>query len=159
MAFPTKPKRPSMPPPEKKPDLVVAIGAGKPPKPGDDAAVPKDPTESKDPKDSSADAGGVAGTPGPDSISGPGDNPADEAGEKMSPERAIVVREHEHCRNCENYHPEDGSCEEVEGQFSPEDACFANFEPIGDEQPDEMGGPPMPEAGGRMPPPGGPPQQ
>lgn len=147
MAFPDKPKRPSMPPPGKKPEVVVAIGAGKPPKPGE---------EDPEPQDSGADAGDGTGTPGPHSITGPGDNPIDEASEKMSPERAIVVREHEHCRNCENYHPEDGSCDAVEGQFMPEDACFACFEPIADEQPDAGGQPPAP--GGSMPPPGGPPQ-
>lgn len=137
-----------MPPPGKKPDLVVAIGAGKPK------------SDEEDQQDSGADAGGVTGAPGSSSVPGPGaDSPADEAGEKMSPERAIVIREHEHCRNCENYHPEDGSCDEVEGQFSPEDACFACFEPIGDEQSDSMAGSPPRAGGGPMPPPGGPPQQ
>jgi hypothetical protein len=141
MAFPEKKKMPR--PEPKKPDVVVAIGAGKPksaaPDLADDSTPPKPPSAPDD-----VNAGG-----------GAADSPADEASEKMSPERAIVIRENEHCRNCENYHPEDGSCEAVEGVFAPEDACYACFEPIGDEQQPDAGGPPS-AGGGPMPPPGPP---
>jgi len=93
-----------MPPPGAKPSLVIAVGA-KPPGGGKEPA-PKPPAAA------------------------PPDAPEDEASEKMPPEKAMVIRDDQRCSNCENYHAEDGSCEEVEGQFSPTDACFVFYSPM-----------------------------
>ena len=107
-----------MPPPGAKPSLVIAVGA-KPPGGGKEPA-PKPPAA------------------GPDA-------PEDEASEKMPPEKAMVIRDDQRCSNCENYHAEDGSCEEVDGQFSPTDACYVFYEPMGDEsaEGEGEGGEPM----------------
>jgi hypothetical protein len=128
---PTK-KRP-MPPPGKKPALTVAIGVGKPP----DGGGPDAPPDSGMPKAPGSDGG--------------------EKGEgKAPPERAIVIRADQQCKDCENYTPESGECSEVEGFFDPSDACWCYFEPLSGESPGDTddkgalppGAPPM----GGMPP-------
>lgn len=52
-------------------------------------------------------------------------------GGKMPVEEALVVRSDKHCNNCENYQPETGDCEKVEGSFDPDDACMRWFTPMG----------------------------
>jgi len=68
----------------------------------------------------------------------PGDEPDDDDqdDDKLSPEKAIVIRAGDHCVSCKNYHPDTGECDEVEGTFEPDDACWAAFKPMGggDEQ-------------------------
>lgn len=105
-------KKPTMPPPGgggKKPALAIAIGVGKP-------------------------KGSAASDPDDDAGQEPDNDPDDDSsGGKMSADKALSVREDQHCRNCKNYEPMDGSCEKVEGQWNPEDACWVNFEPNGDQ--------------------------
>ena len=97
-----------MPPPGHKPALIIGIGGA--PSGMDPDAPPK--------SDAKPDAD-------PD-----GDNDTDS---KMPPEKAMVIRGDQHCSNCSNYHGEDGSCDAVEGQFDPTDACFVFFQGMGDE--------------------------
>lgn len=59
------------------------------------------------------------------------DEPGEPGEKKASPDRAIVIRSNEHCKDCSNYDPGTGECEEVEGVFDPEDACHAYYEPMG----------------------------
>lgn len=84
--------------------------------------------------------------PGGPSGGNPGMDPAGSgAGQgSVSPEKAIVVRGDEHCKDCENYQPESGACSEVSGYFDPEDACVKYFKPLGNGEPDadDQGGPP-----------------
>lgn len=118
-----------MPPPGGKPGLMVAIGVGKP-KPGDnDADAPmKPPPGASDPND-------------------PDEDSDDDS--KISPDKAMVIRGDQHCAQCSNYHGEDGSCEKVDGQLSPDDACYVFFDPIsGEGEEGDMGG--APPAGGPM---------
>lgn len=66
---------------------------------------------------------------------------------KASPHKAIVITADSHCKDCQNYHPDTGECDKVEGSFEPEDACHAYFTPISgdqDQEPDadDMGGAP-----------------
>ena len=117
-------RKPSMPPPgaKKKPVLAVAIGIGKD-KPGQQG--PDDGAEGPEGSPQGGDAGG-----------------------QHSAEDALVIRENQHCKDCENYDHVSGSCSKVDGGFAPEDACLRYFEPRGgdddDDEPDadDMGGPP-----------------
>ena len=112
MAFPMK-KNPLMPPPGKKPDLVVAIGAGKP---KDDADMP--------PK--AADAPDPAAMPG-----APKDDPDDDGDDdKMDPSKALVSHADENCGNCTNYDPSTGDCEKVSGTYAPDDRCYSGYQPM-----------------------------
>lgn len=128
---PDRKKRPQIDPPPgaKKPGLMVTVGVGKPKGPTDDA-MPKPPMDDaalKPPDDAP--------------MGGGGDKGGDEE-KKCSPERAIVIRADEHCRDCKNYEPTTGECHEVEGQYSPDDACYAYFESMNEPDADDMGGAP-----------------
>lgn len=85
--------------------------------------------------------------PPPDDDDAPGmppdKEPDDDEGGKMSPAKALVSHENENCGNCANYHGEDGSCEEVSGQFDPQDRCWAAYSPAG-AKPSEDGTMPPP---------------
>ena len=131
MAFP----KTKMPPPGHKPALVIAVGpAGKDDKPPKDAMTP------------------------PDDAANPDDPDNDKDEDKISPDKALVSHGDEQCSNCSNYHAEDGSCEKVQGQFSPDDRCWSMYSAMGDESGDADGDagamPPMPSGA----PAGGPPQ-
>lgn len=86
------------------------------------------------------------GIPKPDGKSGrmapPGAGQGGPAG-KMSPDEAIVIRANEHCIDCQNYNPQDGSCSKVDGNFDPQDSCHEAFSPISGGEPDadDQGGP------------------
>jgi len=114
-------KKPSMPPPGassgKKPGLTVAIGVGpKMPPPG--ASQMAQAAADGDPDDSM---------------------PASGAG-KISADKAISVKANEHCKDCQNYAPESGECQKVDGYWEPEDACVREFKPIaGNQDPDNDG--------------------
>lgn len=112
-----------MPPPGAKPSLMIAVGTAKPKGEDTPPKPPADPTE--DPTE------------------------PDDDDDKLAPEKAMVIRGDQHCSNCSNYHAEDGSCEKVQGQMSPDDACVVFFSGMSDEEPDadDMGGAP---AGGPM---------
>src|ERR1700722_2422843 len=120
MAFPTK-KNPLMPPPGKKPDLVVAIGAGKP---KDDADMP--------PK--------APDTPDPTAMPGAtGDTDDDGDDDKMDPSKALVSHADENCGNCTNYDPSTGDCEKVTGTYAPDDRCWSNFQQLSSDSGDGTG--------------------
>ena len=55
---------------------------------------------------------------------------------KASPVEATVIRSDEHCIDCQNYNPQDGTCEQVDGQFDPQDACVKYFSPLDADEPD-----------------------
>jgi hypothetical protein len=75
---------------------------------------------------------GKSGRMGPPGGSQPG-----AAGKtKASPVEATVIRSNEHCIDCKNYNPQDGTCEQVDGQFDPQDACVKYFSPAGGDEPD-----------------------
>jgi hypothetical protein len=61
----------------------------------------------------------------------PGTPPPD-PNAKHSPDEAAVVRSDQHCVDCENYSVDTGECKEVEGTFSPDDACAHYFTPVAD---------------------------
>lgn len=65
--------------------------------------------------------------------------PTSGPGAKASPEEAIAIRADEHCRNCENYIPESGQCQKVDGQWMPDDACKRYFQAAQQQQDDEGG--------------------
>lgn len=102
-------KRPSMPPPGKKPEAVIAIGIGKPER----APMGGDRPQGAEEVGEGAEA-------------------------KASPDRAIVIRAGEHCEHCQNYEPGSRSCKEVDGEFDPGDACWTYFEPQGQSEESEM---------------------
>ncbi len=60
--------------------------------------------------------------------------PDDNAGAKVSREKALVVEAAHHCGQCENYQAESGECSKVEGSFDPDDACLRYFTPMSDHQ-------------------------
>lgn len=55
-------------------------------------------------------------------------------------EGAGVVREDDHCRNCTNYVPEQGTCDELPGNWNPEDACIRYFTEINQDEDDNSDG-------------------
>jgi hypothetical protein len=83
----------------------------------------------------------AVGVPKPDGKGGrmgpPGGGMRAEAGNtKASPIEATVIRSDEHCIDCKNYNPQDGSCEEVDGSFDPQDSCVKYFSPLDESEPD-----------------------
>lgn len=107
--------------------LMIGMGGGGRNKGAPSMPPPEGP--SKMPKDSMA--------------KDPAEPDGDEAG-KMSPEKALVIKADEHCGSCKNYEPTSGACSKVVGVYEMDDACFANFSPMGGaEEPDadDMGGP------------------
>lgn len=94
-----------MPPPGG--GLMIAIGLGKK-KPGMDRSAMQNDRESDEQ-----------------------DAPDHEEGEYKSSEgEAIVLRAGEKvCGQCANYDPIDGSCQQVNGSFDPNDRCLRYFEP------------------------------
>jgi hypothetical protein len=140
MALPVKKKGSIMPPPGKKPGLMIAIGVPKP-KDGDPDAKNDDvEAQSGDSTPSAADSKPPEAETKPtpansDAVPARRDNPDEEAGEKADPARALVSHADENCGNCENYDPTTGNCEEVEGVYAPDDRCWAFWEAIGDEAP------------------------
>jgi|ERR1035438_6009801 hypothetical protein len=98
---------------------------------------------------------GGRSAPPPDSDDMPGAPPEAEPdgdeGSKKSPAKALVSHENENCGNCTNYHGEDGSCEEVSGQYDPTDRCWSDFNAAGgggDQEPDTSQPPPMDDNAG-----------
>ena len=75
-----------------------------------------------------------------------GEEPDDkkDAGGKVTPEAAGVVREDEHCAACKNYSATTGECSKVQSSLSPEDGCAMYFDPIGEDE-DEEGDDSAPE--------------
>ncbi len=139
MALPERKKRDQAMPPPGPPKTVIAIGIG-PKKPGTPDGLPDEP---KPPKGRDEEMPPEALTPPPAAMGGAGGDEEGEGDEeKCSPERAIVIRANEHCRDCKNYEPTTGECHEVEGVFEPDDACFSYFEAMHDEpDADDTGGP------------------
>lgn len=124
-----------MPPPKtdgssKRPGLVVAVGMTKP-KSGQ-----------------SGQSGPSGGKMPPPGIDHPEPHDQDEtSGGKATAEKALVVRDTHHCKDCLNWMGDTGECEKVEGTFSPEDAClryFTHASESDEQEPDadEQGGPP-----------------
>lgn len=72
----------------------------------------------------------------------PGDGKQPGSSGKMSPDEAVVIRANQHCIDCQNYNPQDGSCSAVDGSYDPQDACHEAFVAISDQEPDadDMGG-------------------
>ena len=98
-----------MPPPgaEKKPSLVIAVGV---PKRGDGGQRGDDDGRMPPPGTEKPDTGG-----------------------KATPDDAKVVREDQHCIDCENYGVDTGECEKVTGAFAPQDGCHMYFSPLPEE--------------------------
>jgi hypothetical protein len=107
------------------PAIMIGIG-----KPGDSRSMPPPPDDD--------DMPGGAQDAEPDGDEGDG--------AKMSPAKALVSHADENCGNCSNYHGEDGSCEEVSGQFDPTDRCWAAYSASGTGEPQQ-------NEDGTMPPP------
>ena len=107
MAFPDKKSMP-MPPPSRKGGITMAIMSAKP----------------------------------KNSMPPPGMPPMDDAEgeqpeEKHSLESAGIIRADKHCKDCQNWSSDDGSCSELPSTFEPEDSCLAHFSPVGDEDEEE----------------------
>ena len=140
MAMPLRKKRDSIMPPPGPPKTVIAIGIG-PKKPGDGPQGDERPSgmpkgEDMPPEPLTPPSAGAAGAPGDEEDEG-----------KASPEKAIVIRADNHCKDCKNYDTMTGDCSEVEGVFQPEDGCWSFFSGMHDEpDADEAGGAPDADA-------------
>jgi hypothetical protein len=144
-------RKPLMPPPGKKPDLVVAIGVGKK-KPGSDGQdgpmgvdADPDPDKTDDDLPSAGDGGGPgAGSAGADETDP--DNDGDDDSGKMDPAKALVSHADENCGNCNNYDPSTGDCSKVSGTFAPTDRCWSAYSAMGSGDTDNDAGIGMPGA-------------
>ena len=99
-----------MPPPgpsNKKPGLVIAVG------------VPK----------GASGKGNRMPPPGLDHVEEHDTAAPGAAGEgaKATREKALVIPDDHHCKDCANWTPETGECAKVEGNFSPDAACLRYF--------------------------------
>lgn len=63
--------------------------------------------------------------------------PQQEGSGKTSREECLFVRADQHCGSCAHF-GEDGSCDVVDGQMQPEDACLRFFEPMGGGEQEEQ---------------------
>ncbi len=57
--------------------------------------------------------------------------PEAEGSGKVTREECLFVTADKHCGNCTHYQ-DDQSCDKVEGQMEPEDACLRYFEAVGE---------------------------
>jgi hypothetical protein len=63
---------------------------------------------------------------------------AGDEGAKATREKALVIPDDHHCKDCANWTPESGDCSKVEGNFTPDSACLRYFAHLNEE--DEKGG-------------------
>lgn len=128
---------------DKKPNLMVAIGIGK--KPGGASEPP--PKYPSNPAQTGEKPPTDGPPPPPAGLGGEGPE-EDEAGEKITPERAGYGGPEETCANCENF-TEPNQCSKVDTMVDPGGRCYAMFEPkAGGGTPAGPGGMPMMPLGG-----------
>ena len=53
---------------------------------------------------------------------------------KASPDDAKVVHADQHCIDCQQYHPDTGDCDKVDGSFDPQDGCHMYFTEVADDE-------------------------
>lgn len=81
----------------------------------------------------------------PGRMAPPGNGMGAPSGGKETPTPDDITRSNEHCIDCENYNPQDGSCAKWDGSFDPQDACKKYFSALSDQDQepdaDDQGGP------------------
>ena len=63
---------------------------------------------------------------------------AGDEGAKATREKALVIPDDHHCKDCANWTPESGDCAKVEGSFEPDAACIRYFQHL--DEADEQNG-------------------